>query len=300
MSDIEVYGLDANGEKVEITKPNTATVDANGKELNAPKVLNSNDSPPSGGPTTPAISRGSIANTSLSKTNDDLVHVCDFTLELQKNMALKQFLQSQANSVREAIRAVKKALGLTDATGQYSWITEKLQKIKQELKYITDKILKPINKFKEIAVEYIAKLQEIIAWILSLPAKLMKFLQTCIAKLLNSIKTVFSDAISAGVGVDGDNDELMSTIKEVQNTAKEATNTVVTVAASATAVVAVATTSLSSTVSIQELDDISDAPTSFADIDSQQRSIQQFSNSIPSQQQLAQENPAYQPNEAHV
>jgi hypothetical protein len=300
MSDIEVYGLDANGEKVEITKPSTATVDANGKELNAPKVLNSNDSPVSGGPTTPAVARGLTANTSISKANDDLVHVCDFTIELQKNMALKQFLQSQANSVREAIRAVKKFLGLSDATGQYSWVTEKLQKIKQELKYIEEKILKPINKFKEIAVEYIAKLQEIIAWILSLPAKLIKFLQTCITNLLNSIKTVFSDAISAGVGVDGDNDELMSTIKEVQNTAKEATTTVATITASATAVVAVATKSLSSTVSIQELDDISDAPTSFADIDSQQKSIEQFSNSIPSQGQLAEENTAFQLNEAHV
>ena len=128
----------------------------------------------------------------------------------------------------------------------------------------------------------------------------MKFLQTCITNLLNSIKTVFSDAISSGVGADGDNADIMSSFKEVQNTVKEATTTVATVTASATAVVAVATTSLSSTVSIQELDDISDVPTSFADIDSQQKSIEQFSNSIPSQDQLAQENTAFQLNEAHV
>jgi hypothetical protein len=279
---------------------NLASTDASGIEKTPPATANNVVLFTENQPTIAPVARGNLANSTISIANDNLAHVCDFTIELQKNMALKQFLQSQANSVREAIRAVKKFLGLSDATGQYSWVTEKLQKIKQELKYIADKILEPINKFKQIAVEYVAKLQEIIAWILSLPAKLLKFLQTCITNLLNSIKTVFSDAISAGVGIDGDNSDVMSSFKEVQNTVKEATVTVATVTAAATSVAAVATKDLSSTVSIQELDDISDVPTSFADIDSQQKSIEQFSNSIPSQEQLAQQNPAYQLNEAHV
>lgn len=299
MADIEVYGLDSNGQPVAIPGPSKAPVDASGKEINSPKTVNPNDYPPTGGPTTPAIARGVVANTAVSKANDDLAHVCDFTLELQKNIALKQFLQAQANSIREAIRSVKRALGLSDATGQFSWVTENLQKIKQELNYIVNKITKPINDFKAIVTEYIAKIKQIVEWILSLPAKILKFLKTCLANLLNSIKNIFSDAVTSGVDTP-DNVDIMSSLKELQVAIKDATTTVVSVTASAVAVVEAGVKEISSAVSPQELADVSEIPTSFEEITSQQRTIEQFANSLPSEEQLAEEVQAYQLNEAHV
>ena len=207
-------------------------------ESPAPAPVHSGDGPAKGNPQQPGIARSQIANTSVGFANDNLAHVCDFVSEMQKNINLKKYTKAIAKQIRDAIRAVLKALGLTDATGEASWLANTLKAIAREINYINKQILQPILDFEKYVVAYIAKLRAIIAWILSLPAKFLALLQDCLARLLKLIGAIFTD-IGAGLSDgfsegDGNYDEI---IKEAKAAASAASNTVkLTIAAAAGAV----------------------------------------------------------------
>ena len=142
--------------------PNIAPVDSNGKDTNAPVDNNIGD----GGTTNPSLSGGLIANTSISVSNSKLAHQCDFSADIQKNLELKKFLNSQANNIREATRAVMRALGFSDATGQYQWLVDDLKSLTREIKRLQREVVQPIIDFEKLVVEYIKKLLSIINYIL--------------------------------------------------------------------------------------------------------------------------------------
>ena len=88
--------------------PNGITV-----ETNAPT---SSDAPKSGQPSntpTQAFDLGEIVITS----NKERDHVCDFKLEMNKNINLSKYTKAIANTIREAVRKLLSALGLTDTSG---------------------------------------------------------------------------------------------------------------------------------------------------------------------------------------
>jgi hypothetical protein len=202
------------------TQPQTNTVTVvNGKESPAPQVVagQSNNTAQSGGPTTPALARGNVANTSISFANDNLAHMCDFSTEMKKNNMLKRFLVATANTIREGIRDVMRFLGFTDATGTFQWLKDQLKSITRGLKYIQKNVIQPILDFEKLVVEYIKKIQAIIAWILSLPAKLFALLKNCLTELYKLVANAFSDAGSAlteGVDTNG----LIAAAKETVGT----------------------------------------------------------------------------------
>ena len=151
------------------------------------------DSQTANNSTFPSKCLGQVDGTSTGLANDNLAHVCDFSSLAQKNTALKRFLNAQANNIREAIRAVMRALGYSDATGTFQWIKDSLRAIQRGLKYIQEEVIQPIIDFEEIVIGYIAKLNAIIAYILNLPAKLLAFLQDCLAALYKSVAAIFDD-----------------------------------------------------------------------------------------------------------
>ena len=224
----------------------------------APKVVHSGDGPTSGAPQQPKLAVSQVANTSVGFANDNLAHVCDFVTDIQKNIQLKQFIKSQAQSIRKAIRAVLKALGLSDATGETSWLATTLKAIAAEVNYINKQILQPVIDFERYVVSYIAKLREIITWILSLPAKFLALLQDCLARLIKLIGSVFSD-IGAGLseGFTGGPSDYNEIIKEAKDLASAASNTVkltVTAAAGAVNIAGAATIGLLIPTNQAELD----------------------------------------------
>ena len=149
-----------------------------------------------GEPTNPRIARGVMEQTMVDKMNNLLNVNCEFKLEVQKNSKLKQYTKAIADKIREAIRWIVKTLGLTDVTGNYSWVINTLRTYARALKYIRKKILKPIQDFTKYVLSYITLVRQLVQWILSLPAKLLKMLQTCLNQLLKSIANVFSDMVS--------------------------------------------------------------------------------------------------------
>jgi hypothetical protein len=207
----------------------TQTTQSNGKitETNAPTPTQVNDGPTPGNPDVPAGARSIVANTSVGFANDNLAHVCDFVTDIQKNIEFKKYAKATAKYIRDAIRAVLRALGFADPTGEASWLATTLKAIAREVNRINKEILQPILDFQQYVVAYIAKLKEIIAWILSLPAKFLALLQDCLARLIKLIGSVFSD-IGAGLseGFSEGPSNYDDIIKEAKALAESAAKTV--------------------------------------------------------------------------
>jgi hypothetical protein len=186
-----------------------------------------------GQPTTPALGLGQVANTAIGFTNSTLSHNCDFATDLIKNNQLKRFLNSQANNIREAVRAVMRALGFSDATGQGQWLVDKLKTITRALKYIQKNVIQPILDFEALVIDYVKKIQSIIAYILSLPARLLAMLQDCLKRLYTAVGNALTDIVGGGGG--GFGDELKAA-KEVAQTFNQTVSMAATAAAGAVAV----------------------------------------------------------------
>jgi hypothetical protein len=177
----------------------TITVLPNGKtvEANAPTSL---DAPKSGTPfNTPqnAFDLGEIVIT----TNKKRDHVCDFELEMLKNINLSKYTTALANVIREAVRKLLATLGLTDSSGETTYWINLLKNIARELRDFNKYILQPIIDFEKYVLAYIVKLRELVAWLLSLPAKLAKLLADCLARIKKLIVTVFTDIIASAAAV---------------------------------------------------------------------------------------------------
>ena len=214
--------------------PNTAPVDADGKQTNAPVNNFAGD----GGTTFPSISGGLVANTSIAFTNSDLTHVCDFSLSIQKDTELRQFIISQNQNIKDAKRAIMLALGYSDVTGTYQWLVDDLKAVTRALKYIQKNVIQPILDFEKTVIGYIQKLEQIIAYILSLPARILKILKDCISNLQKAISNVLSDAFNTGPsGLT----EVIAAAKEVAGTLQQTIQQTATAAGTAVAISSVVT-----------------------------------------------------------
>jgi hypothetical protein len=227
--------LKKRGLKPEV-KPNLAEKNSVNKEVNAPYAKNQNDNPAF--TTFPPISAGIVTGTGVDASNNDLAHICDFSTDALKNTKLAKFLKAQANNIRDAIRSVMRLLGFSDATGTFQWLKDSLQAITRALKYLQKNVIQPIIDFENIVIGYVAKLKAIIAYILSLPAKILALLQDCLTKLYKAIANVFDDIKPSGLG--GAFSEIIATAKETAATFTQtvslASTAVGTAAAAATAV----------------------------------------------------------------
>jgi hypothetical protein len=218
---------------------NTASTDADGKETVKIAPINTGDGAIIGKPSTPGLSRGVVKNTWIANTNSNLAHVCDFVTELQKNQKLKEFLVAQGKAIRDAVRAVMRALGFSDSTGVAQWLKDKLQTVTRELKRIQKEIIQPIIDFEKIAIDYVKQIQQIILWIQSLPARFAAMLADCLKKLVKLVGSVLSD-IGSGMGGESEGPGLSDVLKEAKGTAQAFAQTLGTAVKAAAGAVAVA------------------------------------------------------------
>lgn len=249
-----------------------------------PIVGNANLKPPAGAendgrvpgtPTTPMCARSVVEGTSVGNNNKKLTHVCSFIDDMRKNIYLKKFIKSTAQAIRESIRAILKALGLSDKSGIFAAISAKLKEAARWLKTV-QKFLKDVIDFEKYVLAYITKIRAIIAWITSLPARFLKMLAECLAKFLKLVKSVMTDffkELTAGGEDTGFSDLIKSTktlINETVTTVKLAT----TAAAGAVAVAGAATVGLM-------------VPASAADVKAANKTISNYSASLPTTESVA-------------
>lgn len=176
-------------------------------------------------PTISRLGRGIVQGTMVNKNNNDLAHVCDFISEMQKNINLKQYTKALANQIREAIRWVMKALGFSDATGQYSWILNTLKAYARELRRIQKEIIQPIVDFEKYVLAYIVKVRAMITWLLSLPERFLAVLKDCLDRMLKLIAQVMLDTIS-GFKEGGSQSEVSEVITAAKEVVNETYNTI--------------------------------------------------------------------------
>jgi hypothetical protein len=241
-------------------------------------AANSRDVPVSGVPDISPYARSgrNIIGTTTQRRNQSLIHSCDFANDLKKSIYLKKFLKSIARWVREGIRKIMQLMGFTDASGSFSSIINALKKIAKELRYIKTEYIDPIIEFEKYVIAILVKIRAIIQWILSLPAKILALLAACLLKLLKSLVQMFVDAwkeSGAELGQTADAgkgfEELSGAIKDAAKAAGELITAGTTAAGLAVGI------GISATVGLV-------APVSEAEITAANKTITNYSGSIPS------------------
>jgi len=167
--------------------PNTASVDSTGKETNAPIDNNSGD----GGTTFPSLSGGLVANTAISVSNSNLAHVCDITGSMKYSIA---WISLQVKQLVESIRQSIQSLWQGNSNSPFG---DGASAIVTAIKNMVNQIQKLIQKAKEAqaAVQgYITQLQQLLAYIATIPARIATFLKDCISEATASISSAISNA----------------------------------------------------------------------------------------------------------
>jgi hypothetical protein len=233
------------------------------------------DAPVIGGPgypSTPGV-RGDVSG-SIALTNKNVIHSCDFSNDLKKNIGLKKFLKAIAKWIREGIRKIQQLLGFSDPSGTFSETINMLKAAAEFIRYVIKEYIEPIIEFEKYVLAVLVKIRAIIQWILSLPAKLLKLLQDCLSKLLKSLASLFADVWAESVAEVPLGDagkgfsELSAAIKDTAKATEELFK------ASTTAVGLAVGIAVSGTVGLI-------APVSEADIAGANKTITAYSGSVP-------------------
>ena len=165
---------------------------------------NSKDSSAIGYPSLRPHTRGDVSG-SIYATNSQLIHSCDFSLSITKNMVLRKYIRAIAKWIREGIRKMQLLMTSTDSSGVFSELINSLRAIAEFVRYVNDEYIQPIIEFEKYVIAVIVKIRAIIQWLLSLPAKLLALLKECLTKLLVALGSVFVDEwAAAGKEVDAE------------------------------------------------------------------------------------------------
>ena len=136
-----------------------------------------------------------LKQTTIHRANQNRKHVCDVAGLMKRSAALARLKFSEImDSIRTAIKAVLKALGLTPS-GETSYWIEQAKKLARELKDIARKISE-IADLVTVIVDFAKRVRAMIDFILGLPAKLYALLKQCLAELIASLTSGFTELFS--------------------------------------------------------------------------------------------------------
>lgn len=182
-------------------KPNLANTKISGgttKETNPPKVttkaVNSSSSAQKGGSSLPKSSQGVVANTVIAINNANPSHGCDVKVPLMmENVKTKltNFIKTETNDLQNFATWL--------STDVISPIVEAIKNAVKAIKDRIKQIQKYIDKIKKVVQdvqEFIKDVQELITFIMSLPAKLMQLIMSCMSALQNSLTNMVTSSIT--------------------------------------------------------------------------------------------------------
>tara|TARA_R110000868_G_scaffold234380_1_gene488081 strand:+ start:156 stop:1046 length:891 start_codon:yes stop_codon:yes gene_type:complete len=170
-----------------IPSPNVAKVDSLTSADSNDKKNNLPSNPP-------ALGVGIVEGTIVDNLNSQISHVCDFSLDIQKNIGLKKYIKAISRFIRDGIRAVKLALGFGEPSGVIFAVIEKLKAAAAFVRYVQKEYIQPVLDFQKYVLDVVVKIKKLIQWILSLPAKIFAMLKGCLTRLYKTIASIFSDA----------------------------------------------------------------------------------------------------------
>jgi hypothetical protein len=142
-------------------------------------------------PTTPRLARGDISGTPIEVSNNNKAHVCDVTYSMRLTaLQNNAFIQSAIKAVREKITSLIN--GTSAFLQSLEVIFKQINAILREISYY----LEVINDVLLEIAEVTKLLRQLVVWILSLPARLIGFLQECLTKFLSAIGNFASGIFS--------------------------------------------------------------------------------------------------------
>lgn len=198
-------------------------------ENNPPVAPNTGDTPQPGNPDLPQLAEGYAENTGIAVADANRSHACDTTLFVQRNVSLAKIFEPTIRAIREVIKTIMDALGISPGS---NGLIEQIKKIKRYVDDIT-KFLKKVQNALDALVVVVKKINALINYILSLPARLLSLFVNCLQELYAELKAQFTDVVKASTGTKDDGE---SVIKEAQSLLKSTQTLVATAASTATQV----------------------------------------------------------------
>lgn len=183
-------------------------------------------------PSVPRCSRGDITGTPIEIANNAKEHACEMSYGTKLAIANARL---QGLQFMEKIRAALKAF--FTGSSENSLLSSIQQRVRQFLVWIKDaikqmKVLQDILDGVNIVTN---KLKEMITYILTLPARLLKAASDCITKFMNDLNDALSDTFASSVGLSLASDfqksikasqEAVTTAQETYAKAEETANNV--------------------------------------------------------------------------
>ena len=180
-----------------------------------------------------------LKQTTIHKANQNRQHVCDIAGLMKRNAALVRLKFSEImTSIREAIKAVLKALGLTPS-GETSYWIDQAKKLARELKDIA-KAISEIADLATVVVDFAKRVRAMIDYINGLPSKLYALLKQCLSELIASLTSGFTELFSLSGKTDFS--EAIAVFNEIKTSAGEVYTAGLKVVAAPIAVVQALTT----------------------------------------------------------
>ena len=152
---------------------------------------NAGDNPQPGSPTIAPLALSQTANTSVANSNNNLVHVCDITGNLQYAVAWASL------QIKELVQAVKNAVAALWQASVSSPFGDQIRNVIQTIQQKVSQIQQLIAKAKEVQAvitSYIQQLEQLIAYIASLPARIAQLLSGCLNSAQNSLASTIANA----------------------------------------------------------------------------------------------------------
>lgn len=199
-------------------------------ETNPPVAPYSGDTPQSGNPTQPQLSAGLIQNTSIAASNNNRSHACDTTLFVQRNVSLAAIFEPTIRTIREVIKKILDALGISPGS---NGLIEQIKKIKRYVDDIT-KFLTKVQKALDALVVVVRKINALINYILSLPARLLALFVNCLQELYAELKAQFTDVVKAATGTEDDGESVVKEARALLNSTQTLVATAATTATQVT------------------------------------------------------------------
>jgi len=201
-----------------------------------------------GTPSTPPVSRGLLNNSYIAFTNNNLYHVCDFKLNIKPlnislvstdgfstnpvdnslqhlygsvlavGALLRTAFSSLAQDLRQGILDAIDALGL-DPSGQ---ISEAVSYAKHVLKIVNEyyKKIKQLIQDAQLIIAIVVLTEELIKYLESLPARVLKLVEGCITGFLQSVVNIPTTLSNVATG------SIQQVLNQVQTTASQAQATI--------------------------------------------------------------------------
>jgi hypothetical protein len=177
---------------------------------------------------------GNVAQTAIFKSNQTVSHACDSSTYVGAGVyQVGAFAGQVIQGIRTAVKAALEALGVSPSS---SSLSNKLKKLAQYVSDIT-KFIKKITTYVQQFIAYVNALKQLLSYILSLPAVLLKYFVDCISTLKKQLVAGYQSAFteSGTSPTDAEVSDLNSSISSVTSSIQQFTAATTALAATSTA-----------------------------------------------------------------